>query len=286
MTRASSSKPRRPPFADQYGVVGHPLAHSRLPLIHGLLARLAGQELEYRLYDVAPDEFRTRVAEFFAAGGCGLNVVSPHKAAAAAFAHELTARASRAGATNLLTRRGERVLGDNTDGAGLLRDLTQNLGIQLTGRSVLILGAGAAARGIVGPLLQCEPAELTVANRNLARARELSESFADLGAVAACSLAELPAHSFDLVINATTAAPGGVDVTADVTPGVIGAATDCYDLAYGGGETPFIRWSRQHGCARAIEGWGMLVEQAADSFETWRGVRPDTRPALQVVAGL
>jgi shikimate dehydrogenase len=276
--------PTQAPLADRYGVVGYPVVHSRLPLIHGLFARLAGQELEYRLHDVAPEQFRARVGAFFAAGGCGLNVTSPHKAAAAAFANELTARASRAGAANLLTRRGDRVLGDNTDGAGLVRDLTQNLGIALQGRRVLILGAGGAARGIVGPLLQAEPAELLVANRNPARARELAASFADLGVVGACALGELPAQPFDLVINALAAMPAG-DAVPGLAPGLVGPTTVCYDLSYGAGDTPFTRRAAQLGCTRAVQGWGMLVEQAADSFEMWRGLRPDTRPALQAVMG-
>jgi shikimate dehydrogenase len=285
MSLATTTKSARVQILDRYGVVGHPVARSRLPLIHGLFARLAGQALEYRLQHAPPGEFRARVQEFFVAGGCGLNVIAPHKAAASSIAHELTARASRAGAVNLLTRRGERVLGDNTDGAGLIRDLTQNIGLQLAALRVLLLGAGAAARGIVGPLLQAEPAELLVANREPTRARELSASFQDLGEVGACSLAELRPQPFDLVINATSAArvAGGVPA---VTPGVIGPDTVCYDLSYGTGDTPFTRWASQQGCARAFTGWGMLVEQAADSFEMWRGVRPDTRPALQVVMSL
>jgi shikimate dehydrogenase len=183
---------------------------------------------------------------------------------------------------NLLTRRGERVFGDNTDGAGLLRDLTRNLGLPLAGQRVLVLGAGAAASGITGPLLQAEPAELRIANRNPDRARRLAAGFADLGEVEACGLADLPRRPFDLVINATTAARSAGAVPG-VPPAVIGEHTTCYDLSYGGGETPFTRWALQQGCARAFTGWGMLVEQAADTFELWRGVRPDTHAALQVV---
>ncbi len=285
MSRVTTTKPARVRILDRYGVVGHPVARSRLPLIYGLFARLSGRELEYRLQDAPPEELRARVEEFFAAGGCGLNVIAPHKAVASSIAHELTARASRAGAVNLLTRRGERVLGDNTDGAGLVRDLTQNIGLELAVQRVLILGAGAAARGIVGPLLQAGPAGLLVANRNATRARQLAASFEDLGEVGACSLADLTPQPFDLVINATSAAliAGGVPAVA---PGVVGPDTVCYDLSYGSGDTPFTRWASQRGCARAFTGWGMLVEQAADSFEMWCGVRPDTRPALQVVMSL
>jgi shikimate dehydrogenase len=274
-------KSARPRIPDRYGVVGYPVAQSRLPFVHGLFARLTGQDFEYRLHDVPPAEFHARVTEFFAAGGCGLNVIAPHRAAAATLASELTARASRAGAVNLLTRRGERVLGDNTDGSGLLRDLTRNLGLAIAGQRVLILGAGAAACGITGPLLQAEPAELRVANRNPARARQLAAGFQDLGEVEGCGLADIPLRPFDLVINATTAArSGGVP---GVSPAVIGPHTTCYDLSYSGGDTPFTRWALQQGCARAFTGWGLLVEQAADTFELWRGTRPDTQQALQVV---
>ncbi len=275
-------KSARPRIPDRYGVVGYPVAQSRLPLVHGLFARLTDQDFEYRLHDVAPAQFRARVTKFFAAGGCGLNVIAPYKAAAATLASELTARASRAGAVNVLTRRGERVLGDNTDGSGLLRDLTRNLGLALAGQRVLILGAGAAACGITGPLLQAEPAELRVANRNPERARTLAAGFADLGEVGSCGLADIPLRPFDLVINATTAARAGGGVPG-VSPAVIGPGTTCYDLSYGGGETPFTHWALQQGCARAFTGWGMLVEQAADTFELWHGRRPDTQQALQVV---
>jgi shikimate dehydrogenase len=282
MAKIVAPKSARPRIPDRYGVVGYPVANSRLPLLHGLYARATGQEFEYRLHDVAPADFRRQVEAFFAAGGCGLNVIAPHKAAAATLAQELSARASRAGAVNVLTRRGERVFGDNTDGAGLLRDLTRNLGLPLAGQRVLILGAGAAAAGITGPLLQAEPAELRVANRNPERARKLAAAFHDLGEVEGCGLADIPLRPFDLVINATTAArqAGGLP---GVSPALIGEHTTCYDLSYGGGGTPFTRWALQQGCARVSTGWGMLVEQAADTFELWRGLRPDTQQALQVV---
>ncbi len=242
MVGAGKPAAHRALLADRYGVIGHPVAHSRQPLIHGLFARLAGQELEYRLHDVAPPDFRRWAGEFFAAGGCGLSVIWPHKVAAAGFAHELTARASRAGGANLLTRRGERVLGDNTDGTGLVRDLTRNLGLTLAGCRVLVLGAGGSARGIVGPLLQSELAQLQIANRNPARAAALVESFADLGEIDAVDLDEVPSQPFDLVINATSAARAGTGLP-QVAPGVIGPRTFCYDLSYASRDTPFTRWA-------------------------------------------
>ncbi|MFO1425473.1 MAG: shikimate dehydrogenase [Steroidobacteraceae bacterium] len=269
------------PDPDQYGVVGHPVGHSRSPFIHGLFARQTQQNMVYRLYDVAPADFRIKVAEFFAAGGCGLNVTVPHKVAAAEFASELTPRAERAGAVNTLARQGDKVLGDNTDGAGLVRDLLTNLDVQVAGTRVLILGAGGAARGVIAPLLELAPSELVVANRTADKARDLVSLFSDLGNVRGCGFDDLPLRAFDLVINATSAGlGGGVPKVSEV---VVGPATVCYDMSYGRADTPFVRWAWDRGCARAVQGWGMLVEQAAESFQLWRGVRPDTGPVLRVL---
>ena len=241
---------------DRYGVVGFPVSHSRSPFIHGMFARQTAQNMEYRLYEIPPVAFRTEVGRFFAEGGSGLNVTVPHKVAAADFATELTPRAERAGAVNTLAMQHGRVLGDNTDGTGLVRDLTANLQIEMAEKRVLILGAGGATRGILGPLLELGLDELVVANRTAERAR-------------------------DLVIHATSAGLEGK--VPKINPAVIGPATVCYDLSYGKGDTPFVKWAWDQGCARAVEGWGMLVEQAAESFALWRGVRPDTAPVLAVL---
>ena len=264
---------------DRYGVVGHPVAHSLSPFIHGMFARQTKQELVYRLHDVPPAQFRAHVLEFFARGGRGLNVTVPHKLAAAELANELAPRAERAGAVNTLALRGDNlILGDNTDGAGLVQDLLTNLGIAVARRRILIIGAGGATRGVLAPLLMLGPAELVIANRTLERAEELAQDFVDLGALQCCDFNQLPEGAFDLVINATSASLSG-EVPA-VSAAVIGAGTVCYDMAYGKEETAFVRWAREHGCSRAEQGWGMLVEQAAESFELWRGVRPDTGPVL------
>jgi shikimate dehydrogenase len=266
---------------DQYGVVGHPVAHSRSPFIHGMFARQTGQDLVYRLYDVAPDAFRMKVAEFFASGGSGLNVTVPHKVAAAEFASELTPRAERAGAVNTLARRGDSVLGDNTDGFGLVHDLRDNLGVHVAGTRIVILGAGGAARGIIAPLLDLKPAELLVANRSAERAARLAGLFKDLGAVRGVSFDDLPLRPCDLLINATSAGlNGGLPA---VSSAMVGPSTVCYDLSYGKTDTPFVRWAWNQGCARAVQGWGMLVEQAAESFHVWRGVRPETQGVLRVL---
>ena len=263
---------------DRYAVIGHGIGHSRSPRIHALFAAQTGQALEYGLLDVPADGFAAAVRSFVAAGGQGLNVTVPFKEAAAALADALTPRAQQAGAVNTLARRADgSLLGDNTDGAGLIRDLAANLGCTLRGARVLLLGAGGAARGIIAPLLAAGVVELAIANHNPARAAALAREFAALGPVQALSAAAIAgpaAPPYDLVLNATSASLRG-ELPA-VPPGAVAAQTLCYDLAYGTTETAFQRWARDAGAARTAMGLGMLVEQAAESFLLWRGVRPET----------
>jgi len=267
---------------DQYGVIGHPIAHSWSPFIHGLFARQTGESLVYRLHDVDAEHFKSYVLDFFSRGGRGLNVTLPHKEAAAELASELTPRAERARAVNTLAiQRDNRLLGDNTDGAGLVRDLRDNLSVEIADRRVLIVGAGGATRGVVAPLLVLRPAELLVANRTAERARAFAADFADLGPVSGCGFEEIGARPFDIVINATSASLSGT--VPAIPPSVIQPTTVCYDMAYSRSDTPFLKWSRDLGCTRALQGWGMLVEQAAESFHLWRGVRPQTAPVLQAL---
>jgi shikimate dehydrogenase len=267
---------------DQYGVIGHPVAHSWSPFIHGMFARQTGESLVYRLHDVLPEDFRTYVLDFFARGGRGLNVTVPHKVAAAELAHELTPRAARAGAVNTLAvQRDGRLLGDNTDGAGLVHDLRDNLSVNLAGARVLIVGAGGATRGVVAPLLVLRPAEQVIANRTADRARTFAADFQDLGAVHGCGFDELGNGAFDVIINATSASLAG-EVPA-IPSSIVRPSSLCYDMAYSKGDTPFLKWSREQGCSRAVQGWGMLVEQAAESFHLWRGVRPQTAPVLEAL---
>jgi shikimate dehydrogenase len=244
-----------------------------------MFARQTGEDLVYRLHDVTPADFRTYVLGFFERGGRGLNVTVPHKLAAADLANELTPRAERAGAVNtLMLKRDNRLLGDNTDGAGLVHDLRDNLSVPLGGRRVLIVGAGGATRGVVAPLLVLQPAELVIANRTADRAHEFVAAFTDLGPIRGCGFEDIGEHAFDVVINATSASLSG-EVPA-IPVSVIQPETVCYDMAYSRSETAFLKWAREHGCARALQGWGMLVEQAAESFQLWRGVRPQTAPVL------
>ena len=266
---------------DRYGVVGHPVNHSLSPFIHGLFARETGQAMSYRAYDVPPEQFAQRVHAFFEEGGSGLNVTLPHKIAAVEIADELTERAAHAAAVNTLVVQDGRLLADNTDGAGLVRDLCDNLGLVITNRRVLVIGAGGATRGILAPLLGLAPAMVVIANRTPERAAALAAAFSDLGVTQGVGFEYIEAAPFDLIINATSASLSG-DIPP-IPPEAIGADSVCYDLAYGRSASAFVQWAQRSGCARAEQGLGMLVEQAAESFRLWRGVRPST---AQVLAAL
>ena len=262
---------------DRYGVVGHPVAHSLSPVLHAHFAAAAGIDLEYRQLDAPPAEFAAAVRRFAEAGGRGLNVTLPHKAAALELAGAASTRARRAGAANWLAFGADgAVRADNTDGAGLLRDL-KALGLDPAGQHVLVLGAGGAARGILGELLDAGPARLLLANRTIARARELAARFPG---VDACGLEELGAEAFDLLVNATAA--GRTGAALELPDSLLDADAACYDLGYGG-DAGFLRWAQAAGCARAHDGLGMLVEQAAESFALWHGVRPDAAAARRML---
>lgn len=266
---------------DQYAVIGHPVGHSRSPFIHSRFAAQTGQNLNYTTIDAAPADFAAVVGDFFARGGKGLNVTVPHKEAAVRIADQLTPRAQRAGAVNTLALQEGGLLGDNTDGAGLARDLVNNHRVSIAGRRVLLLGAGGAARGVLAPLLGLRPSQLCVVNRNPVRARELVDAFSDMGVLKAISYGDLVNEPWDIVINATAASLAG-ELPA-LPPGIVSAQSICYDLAYARDDTPFLRWAHQRGVARAMDGLGMLVEQAAESFHLWRGLRPDTASVLSAL---
>jgi len=263
---------------DRYALIGHPIEHSRSPLIHTVFARQTGQRLTYELIDAEPAAFETAVRGFGAAGGKGVNVTVPHKEAAFALCKVSSEAATAAGAVNTITFAQGVLNGHNTDGSGFIRDLTVNLKQQLAGKHVVVLGAGGAARGIIGPLLKENPLEVTLANRTRERADEVVAKLG--GALLArtfAELAELP--PVDFLINATSA---GLKGEAPPFPtSLVGPRTFCYDLVYGSSDTPFVAWAKTHGAEHAVHGWGMLVEQAADSFEIWRGVRPDTKQLLK-----
>jgi shikimate dehydrogenase len=269
--------------ADQYGVVGHPVAHSWSPFIHGMFAKATAQNLVYRLFDIAPDDFRRDTLKLFAGGVRGLNVTLPHKQAAAELVNELTPRATRAQAVNTIAFfEDTTLLGDNTDGVGLTADLERNLQLDLADKRLLILGAGGAVRGVLGPLLEREVREVVIANRTPVKAQQIAAEFADMGVVSGCAFSELRGPAYDLIINGTSASLQG---EMPLLPaGIVGDATVCYDMAYGRGATPFTLWANSLHAARATKGWGMLVEQAAESFYLWRGIRPNTQPALEALS--
>lgn len=262
---------------DRYVVFGNPVAHSLSPAIHALFARETAESIEYGRFLVEFGEFAARAAEFFARGGCGANVTLPFKVDAFEFAPMRSERAQAAGAANFLMRRADGIFADNTDGAGLVADLTRNLSISLRGSEVLLVGAGGAARGVLAPLLAEKPARIVIANRTLARAGELAGRFAANGRVEACALDAIPDVRFDLVLNATSTSTHGE--TLELPDRTLGPDTVAYDLAYGPAAQPFVERARARG-ARASDGLGMLVEQAAESFALWRGKRPSTAPVI------
>ncbi|WJW75605.1 shikimate dehydrogenase [Thiohalobacter sp. IOR34] len=267
---------------DRYAVMGNPIAHSLSPRIHRLFAEQTGEAIRYEAICVEPGRFAEAVAEFRAAGGQGLNVTVPFKQEAWALAERRSERAERAGAVNTLYWDPEdRLCGDNTDGIGLVRDLTRNLDLQLAGSRILLIGAGGAARGVLAPLLEQAPAELLIANRTAARALELEAHFRDLGPVRGCALDAIPRRPFDLLINATAAGLSGE--VPPIPAETVKAESCCYDMMYGREPTAFVRWAVAQGAGCARDGLGMLVEQAAESFHIWRGVRPDTAPVIEAL---
>ena len=268
---------------DQYAVMGNPIAHSKSPHIHALFAAQTGQHLEYRAIRVEPGGFAAAARAFRAAGGKGLNVTVPFKQEAWVFADILSARAERAGAVNTLIFDSAGVRGDNTDGPGLVRDLTVNHGYALAGKKILLLGAGGAARGVLQPLLLEQPAQLMIANRTAGKALELSLRFSDLGRVSGCGFAELAGRQFDLIINATAA--GLSDAVPPLPEGVLTADGWCYDLMYGSEPTAFVRWGRERSTVQSLDKLGMLVEQAAEAFHLWRGVWPETKSVIAALRG-
>lgn len=263
---------------DRYAVIGNPIAHSLSPAIHARFAAQSGERIEYAALLAPLDAFAPTARAFFDAGGRGANVTLPFKVQAFELAARASERARIAGAANFLASRDGRLEADNTDGAGLVTDLRANLGMELRGARILLLGAGGAARGVVGPLLDEGPALLSIANRGIERARDLAARFP--GIVEACALDAIPARDFDLVLNATSASTKGEPLA--LPDSVWRAHPLAYDMAYGAAAQGFIANARARG-ARACDGLGMLVEQAAESYLLWRGRRPST---AEVIAAL
>lgn len=271
-------------MTDQYAVMGNPISHSKSPFIHGLFAEETSQILDYQALKVHPDEFRKRLSDFFQQGGKGLNITVPLKELAWQEVDLKSPLAERAGAVNTISLKDNKLMGHNTDGIGLLRDITQNHQGSFAGNKILLIGAGGAVKGVLEPILRENPAEVVVANRTVEKANKLQALFSDLGNIKACGFPDLGDECFDLIINGTSASLQGKLPAISGT--VIGAETWCYDMMYGKGSTPFNSWAEKQGAGKTIDGMGMLVEQAAESFYIWRGVRPQTKNVIQILRKL
>ncbi|MGZ8096954.1 MAG: shikimate dehydrogenase [Methylosarcina sp.] len=267
---------------DCYAVFGYPIKHSKSPRIHQLFAEQTGQALHYGAQEVTSEQFLSAVNAFFAGGGKGLNCTVPLKELAFAFAQHITPRARFSKAVNTLALQPDgSILGDNTDGRGLVTDLVDNHALNLKDRRILILGAGGASRGIIGPLTEQGPTEIVIANRTAEKAIGLAAEFANLGSIKGCGFGDLKRLQFDLILNATSASLSGQ--LPPLPEGLLAEHGSCYDLAYGNEPTAFVRWGQEHRAVKSLDGLGMLVEQAAEAFLIWRGVRPETRPVIELL---
>lgn len=264
---------------DRYAVMGNPVAHSRSPAIHRLFAHQFGHDIEYSAIQVDPGGFAQAVEQFRAHGGKGLNVTVPFKLDAFRLADHTSDRAHLAQAVNTLKLEPDgRLFGDNTDGAGLVRDVEINLGVPLRDKNILVLGAGGAVRGVLAPILKHRPARVVIANRTVSKARDLAKTFEAHDRIEACGFNDLRGRHFDIVINGTSAGLKGEVPPLPVTLFARGALA--YDMMYGDRPTPFLEWAQLHGAERIADGLGMLVEQAAESYFVWRGARPQTQPVI------
>ncbi|NKB34691.1 MAG: shikimate dehydrogenase [Pseudomonadales bacterium] len=262
----------------RYAVIGTPISHSKSPLIHRLFAEQTNQDVQYEAIEVQADDFDSFVTDFFAANGGGLNVTVPHKERAHKIAQLLAPNAKLAGAVNTLYLNKENVLcGDNTDGRGLVRDIQNNHEIQIAGKRVLVIGAGGAVRGALVALIDAKPATLTIVNRTLEKAEQLRLIFEIQLAIETSSFEQLDGE-FDLVINGTSLGLSGE--TPPILASHLSPNACCYDMMYGNEDTAFVAWAKNNGAVKALDGLGMLVEQAAESFLLWRGVRPETEPVI------
>jgi len=267
---------------ERYAVFGNPIKHSKSPQIHTLFAQQTNQTLSYTAELAEPGQFMQAVKDFIKHNGKGLNVTVPFKEDAWACATQRSERAQRAGAVNTLMLQADGSLyGDTTDGVGLVRDLMNNQHIDLSNQAILIIGAGGAVRGVLQAILEQQPSSLLIANRTKEKAVKLAEDFSDLGPVQGCGLNDVNQSNFDIVINGTSASLKG-DLPA--LPDSIFRENSCsYDMMYAAQATPFMKWSIDHGAAQVFDGLGMLVEQAAESFFIWRGVRPETASVTKLI---
>lgn len=262
---------------DRYAVFGNPINHSKSPILQMAFAEQTQQNISYTAECINTDQFSQAADEFFSSGGKGLNVTVPFKIDAFNYADTLTERAKKAGAVNTLSMKNNQVIGDNTDGVGFVTDVLENLQWTLKNKNILIMGAGGAVRGILGPLLQSQPKSITIANRTIEKAETLAEIFNDDGTVLACKYSDLQG-SFDIIINGTSTSLSGK--LPDLPNHLTNTTTCCYDLMYAKEETIFMQWGKQQGAFSVADGLGMLVCQGAESFYQWRGIRPSTASVI------
>ena len=265
---------------EQYGVLGDPISHSQSPAIHNLFASQLHQTINYKAFHVIQDELKKFIAEYKKRGGKGLNVTLPHKTAVMEYIDEISPRAAKAGAVNTLIFDENKIIGDNTDGIGLINDLENNFHHNIKNKNILIIGAGGASRGIISPLMEKEPSSLTITNRTASKANRLVSRFQQYLNIDACGIDALkPNQPYDIIINATSAAITSTSI--DFPCFIIAKNTICYDLSYESSPTQFMLWAMKNGAECAIQGWGMLIEQAAESYLIWKKIRPDTSAILK-----
>lgn len=267
-------------LSSDFAVIGSPISHSQSPTIHREFGQQFGLDIHYGLLEASTDEFAQVAKKFFLGGGRGLNVTVPNKEYAARWVDHCTPRGIRSGAVNTLgTNKDGTTWGDNTDGAGLLKDLMRNHRVSIEQQSVLIVGAGGAARGVLAALIEQHPSVLAITNRTLNRAQELAVLFSSDGFVSVMDFGDTARGPWDLIINATSAGLHGH--RPPLPEQAISSKTIAYDLQYGQAANPFCDWASKHGAQKTLTGWGMLVEQAALAFELWHGLKPDTRGLLE-----
>jgi len=270
------------PSVDNYCVMGNPVAHSKSPQIHAAFAEQTQQNIFYQAIQVDDGKFIAALKDFQAQGGKGLNVTVPFKGEAWETSENRSSRAERALAVNTISfDDAGNIIGDNTDGVGLIRDLTVNHDISIKDKDILVLGAGGAVRGILDPLFDEQPNKVIIANRTVSRAEKLADIFSDRGDISACGFDKLAGSSFDIIINGTSASLQG-----EVPPlpeNLLNGNACCYDMMYSTSDTPFVSWAKAHSAAEVFDGLGMLVEQAAESFFIWRGVRPETGSVIDLL---
>ncbi len=268
-------------MTDRYAVFGNPIKHSKSPDIHQHFALQTNQDISYERILAPLNAFETTLKTFFNNRGQGCNITVPFKQEAFMQVSLLTDRAERSGAVNTIIKTQDgKIKGDNTDGAGLLQDILVNIGCEIKGKTILLLGAGGAVRGVLQPFIEQQPKQLHIANRTASKADILAKMFADLGDISTSGYNDIPnsMDGFDIVINGTST--GLNNEIPPVSPSILNSNTLCYDMFYAQQDTAFITWAKSHGCQHTHDGLGMLVEQAAEAFSVWRGVRPDDTKAL------